>query len=62
VPGWHLNSEGESPSVNLVEVKASEAQGRSCEAGSEGSVEQRCEPTNRYWMSGGKVGRMSVRS
>ncbi len=43
--------EGESPSPNLVEVKGSEAQGRCCEAGSEGSVEQRYEPTDRNWIS-----------
>jgi hypothetical protein len=30
--------EGESPSANLMEVKASEAQGRRREMGSEGSV------------------------
>ena len=38
---------GESPPANLVEVKAREAQGHCHEAGSEGSVDQRCEPTNR---------------
>jgi len=57
----HVNLEGESPSANLMEVKAREAQGRNREVGSEGSVEQRCEPTNRNWISGGKVGRISVR-
>ncbi|ADE15011.1 hypothetical protein Nhal_1899 [Nitrosococcus halophilus Nc 4] len=43
--------EGASPSPNLVEVKGSEAQGRHCEVGSEGSVEQRYEPTDRNWIS-----------
>ena len=33
-----------------MEVKASEAQGRCCEARSEGSVEQRYEPTDRNWI------------
>ena len=41
---------GESPITNLVEVKVSEAQGRCCEAGSEGSVKQRYEPTDRNWI------------
>ena len=61
MPGMQIDWKGESPFANLMEVKASEAQGRSREAGSEGSVEQRCELTNRNWMSGGKVGRESVR-
>ena len=42
--------EGGSPSPNLVEVKGSEAQGRHREVGSEGSVKQRCEPTDRNWI------------
>jgi|SRR5579863_2310025 len=61
VPGTHVNLEGENPSANLMEVKASEAQGRRREAGSEGSMEQRCEPTNRNWISGATVGRAGVR-
>ena len=51
MPGRPADWEGESPSPNLVEVKGSEAQGRHCEVGSEGSVEQRYEPTNRNWIS-----------
>ena len=43
--------EGASPSPNLVEVKGSEAQGRHREVGSEGSVEQSDEPTDRNWIS-----------
>jgi hypothetical protein len=43
--------EGGSPSPNPVEVKGSEAQGRHREVGSEGSVEQRYEPTDRNWIS-----------
>jgi hypothetical protein len=50
VPGMFTFSEGASPSANLMEVKASEAQGRHREVGSEGSVEQRCEPTHRNWI------------
>jgi hypothetical protein len=42
---------GESPSVNLMEVKASEAQGRHREVRSGGSVEQKCEPTDRNWIN-----------
>jgi len=42
---------GGSPPANLMEVKASEAQGRHREVRSEGSVEQRCEPTERNWIS-----------
>lgn len=38
VPGTCADWEGGSPSANLMEVKASETQGRRCEAGSEGSV------------------------
>jgi hypothetical protein len=57
-----MHLEGASPSANLMEVKASEAQGRHREVGSEGSVEQRCEPTNRNWIGGAEVGRVSVRS
>ena len=33
-----------------MEVKDSEAQGRHREVGSEGSVEQKYEPTNRNWI------------
>jgi len=58
VPGMFTFSEGASPSANLMEVKASEAQGRHREVGSEGSVEQRCEPTNRNWR-GRRQGRTS---
>ena len=38
VPGMFMHLEGESPSANLMEVKAREAQGRHREVGSEGSV------------------------
>ncbi len=51
MPGMPADLEGGSPSPNLVEVKGSEAQGRRCEAGSEGSVEQRYEPTDRNWIN-----------
>jgi hypothetical protein len=54
--------EGASPSANLMEVKASEAQGRHREVRSEGSVEHRCEPTNRNWIGGAEVGRVRVRA
>ena len=47
VPGMSGSPEGASPSSNLMEVKDSEAQGRNREGLSEGSVEQRREPTNR---------------
>ena len=47
----HTFWEGESPSGNLMEVKRREAQGRHREVGSEGSVDQRYEPTNRNWIS-----------
>ena len=50
VPGMFMSLEGASPSANLMEVKAREAQGRHREVGSEGSVYQRCEPTNRNWI------------
>jgi hypothetical protein len=50
VPGMHTIWEGESPSRNLMEVKRREAQGRHREVGSEGSVDQRYEPTNRNWI------------
>jgi hypothetical protein len=50
VPGRPADLEGGSPSPNLVEVKGSEAQGRHCEVRSEGSVEQRYEPTCRNWI------------
>lgn len=43
--------ESESLSFNLMEVKNREAQGRHCEVGSEGSVEQKCELTNRNWIN-----------
>jgi hypothetical protein len=43
---------GASPSSNLMEVKDSEAQGRHREVLSEGSVEQRREPTNRNRIRG----------
>ena len=46
----HADLEGESPSVNLLEVKAREAQGRHREVGSEGSVDQRYEPNDRNWI------------
>ena len=39
--------QGGSPCSNLMEVKESEAQGRRCEAGSEGSVERKREPMNK---------------
>jgi hypothetical protein len=42
---------GASPFPNLVEVKGSETQGRHREVGSEGSVEQRYEPTDRNWIN-----------
>jgi len=54
--------EGVSPSASLMEAKARETQGRRREVGSEGSVYQRCEPTNRNWIRGASVGRVSVRS
>ncbi len=57
-----MNLEGESPSANLMEVKAREAQGRHREVGSEGSVYQRCELTNRNSIEGVSVGRVSIRS
>jgi hypothetical protein len=50
VPGMHADWEGASPSANLMEVKAREAQGRHREVRSEGSVDQRYEPTNRNWI------------
>ena len=50
MPGMLADLEGGSPFPNLVEVKGSEAQGRHREVGSEGSVEQSCEPTNRNWI------------
>ncbi len=60
MPGMLDDWEGESPSANLMEVKASEAQGQHREVLSEGSVEQRCEPTDRNWISRRK-GRTSWR-
>ena len=42
---------GGSPPASLMEAKASEAQGQHREVLSEGSVEQRCEPTDRNWIS-----------
>jgi hypothetical protein len=62
VPGMFMYLEGASPSANLMEVKGSEAQGRHREVGSEGSVEQKCEPTNRNWIRGAPVGRVRVRA
>ncbi len=62
MPGMFLVWEGGSPSANLMEVKASKAQGRHREVRSEGSVEQRCEATNRNGIEGAKGGRGSVRS
>ena len=62
MPGMSMHWEGASPSANLMEVKASEAQGRHREVGSEGSVEQKCEPTDSKWIGGAEVGRVSVRS
>src|SRR5262245_39793269 len=53
--------EGESPSTNLMEVKARETHGRHREVRSEGRANQRCEPTNRNWIRGAKGGRGSVR-
>ena len=47
VPGMFMALEGVSPSANLMGVKAREAQGRHRKVGSEGSVYQRCEPTDR---------------
>ena len=44
--------EGASPSPNLVEVKGSEAQGRHREVGSEGSVEQSRDSTDRNRIRG----------
>jgi len=52
VPGMSGSFEGESPSSNLMEVKDSEAQGQHREVVSEGSVEQRREPTNRNRIRG----------
>ena len=60
VPGTRFVWEGESPSANLMEVKASEAQGRHREVGSEGRVEQTYEPTHRNWISR-RQGRTSQR-
>ena len=60
VPGTRFVWEGASPSANLMEVKASEAQGRHREVGSEGSVEQTYEPTNGNWISR-RQGRTSQR-
>ena len=60
VPGMRAVWEGASPSANLMEVKAREAQGRHREVGSEGSVEQTYEPTNGNWISR-RQGRTSQR-
>src|SRR5215471_766849 len=57
-----LRSEGASPSANLMEVKAREAQGRHREVRSERSVYHRCEPTNRNWIGGVEVGRVRMRA
>ena len=65
VPGMSGSFEGESPSSNLMEVKDSEAQGQSREGLSEGSAEQRREPTNRNRIRGipGRTsGRMTTKS
>ena len=62
MPGMFLYSEGASPSANLMEVKAREAQGRHREVRSEGSVYPRCEPTNRNWIGGVEVGRVRMRA
>jgi len=51
VPGMFGDWGGGSPPANLMEVKASEAQGRHREVGSEGSVEQGCELTDRNWIN-----------
>ena len=59
-PGMRAVWEGASPSANLMEVKAREAQGRHREVGSEGSVEQTYEPTNGNWISR-RQGRTSQR-
>ena len=45
-----------------MEEKGSETQGRHGDVGSEGSVEQRYEPTNRNWIRGGTGGRGRVRA
>ena len=60
VPGMRAVWEGASPSANLMEAKAREAQGRHREVGSEGSVEQTYEPTNGNWISR-RQGRTSQR-
>ena len=62
MPGMFLHSEGVSPSANLMEVKASETQGRHREVRSERSVYPRCEPTNRNWIGGVEVGRVRMRA
>lgn len=46
----HDDSKGASPFPNLMEVKGREAQGRYREVMSEGSVDQKYEPTNRNWI------------
>jgi hypothetical protein len=51
VPGMFGDWGGGSPPANLMGVKASEAQGRHREEGSEGSVKQGCEPTDRNWIN-----------
>ena len=51
MPGMPADWWGGSSHANLVEVKVSEAQGRHREVGSEGSVEQKYEPTNRNWIN-----------
>ena len=47
-----MGLKGASPSTNLMEVKVSEVQGQHREVRSEGSVEQRCEPTDRNSIGG----------
>ena len=51
VPGMLGDLGGGSPPASLMEAKASEAQGQHREVLSGGSVEQRCEPTDRNWIS-----------
>jgi hypothetical protein len=62
VPGMFMALEGARPSANLMEGKAREAPGCHREVGSEGSVDQRGELTNRNWRGGAEVGRVRVRS
>ncbi len=50
VPGMPVDWGGESPPANLMEVKASKAQGLSREGGSEESAEQSYVVTYRNWI------------